>query len=579
MKRTVIPVFLLGIAVASTLLSGCASVSQTRATASAIRAKAVTNLNPPPSRPIVAVHQGAWLMGAVVRPTKAPPPALTQSVTFERADVSGMTLQDFAAWIMQHTGVAVTVDASAQPDSKASASAQPLAAPAGGSAAPGPMGSPVGMPGAFPSPGGGQAALVASALGVPTVGAAGASGNRTATVARPTRLSYTGSLHGFLDVISARFGVWWRYGLDGVHIFHTETRTWTLPELPKSTSSTGGVSTGGTMAGAAGGMAGGSTGSAPSTATGASSSGGSGSTSMSGTLAVDDWAGLQKAAASVAGTGAVVNVDKSLGILTVTATPPQLERVSDWVKSLAADMQKQVVVDVHVYNVQTGREDNYGVGLNLAYKNASGHTGISVAGAPVPSVSGGQTPFAFGANILSGPLTGSSLAVQALSTLGDVSQVVSRSGVTSNGQMLAIQAAKQVNYLAGSTSLLTSTSGSSTTLQSGTVTVGFTATFLPKVVDGKILLDVNMTLSDLLGIQTITSGGSSLQLPSIAQTTFQQMVSLKSGQTLVLTGYRQRGASVTNNGVGSPEMPLLGGGVDASNSDSILAVVISARLL
>jgi type IVB pilus formation R64 PilN family outer membrane protein len=380
-------------------------------------------------------------------------------------------------------------------------------------------------------------------------------------------LFYAGSLRGFLDVIAARYGVWWHYGLDGVHIFRTETKTWALPELPKSATSTGGISTGGSMSGTVGGAAGGMTGGAPMggapSTSGMSSGGGSGSTSMTGTLTVDDWRGLQKAAAAVAGYDASVNVDMSLGILTVTATPPQLARVSDWVKSLAADMQKQVVVDVHVYNVQTGREDNYGVGLNLAYKNASGHTGIKVDGAPAPSVVGGQTPFSFGANILSGPLSGSSLAVQALSTLGDVSQVVSRSGVTSNGQMLGMQAAKQVNYLAGSTSLLTSTSGSSTALQSGTVTVGFTATFLPKVVEGKILLDVNMTLSDLLGIQTITSGGSSLQLPSIAQTTFQQMVSLKSGQTLVLTGYRQRGASVTNNGVGSPEMPLLGGGVDA----------------
>jgi hypothetical protein len=147
MKRTAIHMSLLAIAVVSTLLSGCASVSQTRSTASAIRAKALTNLNPPPSRPVVAVHQGAWLMGAVVRPTKAPPPALTQSVTFERTDVSGMTLQDFAAWTVQHTGVAVTVDASAQPGAKAGASAQPLAAPAGGSTAPGPMGEPVGMHG------------------------------------------------------------------------------------------------------------------------------------------------------------------------------------------------------------------------------------------------------------------------------------------------------------------------------------------------------------------------------------------------------------------------------------------------
>ncbi|WP_297915029.1 pilus assembly protein PilN [Thiomonas sp.] len=577
MKRTAIQISLVAAAVTSTLLSGCASVSQTRATASAIRTTALNHLHPPVSRPVVAVHEGAWLMGAVVRPAKAPPPALTQSVTFERTDVSGLTLQDFAAWIVQHTGVAVTVDASARPGTKAGGAAQLPAASPGATAAPGPMDAPSGMPGAFPSFPGGQAALVASALGVRT--AAGSRGDSAAPSA-PTRLSYTGSLQGFLDVLAARFGMWWRYGLDGVHFFRTETKTWTLPELPKVASSTGGISTGGSMGGGAGGSTGGaSPGGAPSTTTGASSSSGSGSTSMSGTLSVDDWSGLQKAAAAVAGTGATVNVDKSLGILTVTATPPQLERVSGWAKSLTADMQKQVVVDVHVYNVQTTHEDNYGVGLNLAYKNASGHTGISVTGAQAPSVVGGQTPFSFGANILSGPLTGSSLAVQALSTLGDVSQVVSRSGVTSNGQMLALQAAKQVNYLAGSTSLLTSTSGSSTTLQSGTVTVGFTASFLPKVVNSRILLDVNMTLSDLLGIQTIASGGSSLQLPSIAQTTFQQVVSLKSGQTLVLTGYRQRGASVTNNGVGSPDMPLLGGGVDASNSDSILAVVISARLL
>lgn len=561
MKRTALHVSLLFAAGSSALLSGCASIDQTRATVSSIHATAESNLTPPRSRPVVVVHDGPWLMGTAVRPAKAPPPELTQSVTFERADVSGMTLQDFAAWITQHTGVAVMVEASAMRAG--------LPADTGAKAV-----TPTVTPPSAPSIGG-QAALVASALGVPTAGSFGGSNGYSAA---SSRLFYAGTLRGFLDVIAARYGVWWRYGLDGVHIFRTETKTWTLPELPKSETSTGGVSTGGSS-GAAGAVGGAGRSDSVLSTSGATPSAGAGSTSMTGTLAVDVWSGLQKAAASVAGVDAVVDVDKSLGILTVTATPPQLERVSDWVKSLAADMQKQVVIDVHVYNVQTSREDNYGMNLNLAYKNASGHTGISVTGAPAPSVVGGQTPLSFGASILSGTLSGSSLAVQALSTLGDVSQVVSRSGVTSNGQMLAMQAARQVNYLAGSTSLLTSTSGSSTSLQSGTVTVGFTATFLPKVVDGKILLDVNMTLSDLLGIQTITSGGSSLQLPSVANTTLQQVVSLKSGQTLVLTGYRQHSASITNNGVGSPDMPLLGGGVDANKSDSILAVVISARLL
>jgi hypothetical protein len=62
-------------------------------------------------------------------------------------------------------------------------------------------------------------------------------------------------------------------------------------------------------------------------------------------------------------------------------------------------------------------------------------------------------------------------------------------------------------------------------------------------------------------------------------TRFEQSVSLKPGETLILTGMRQQNTSTTNNGVGSPYLPILGGGVDAQKGDTIIAVVISARLL
>jgi len=202
-----------------------------------------------------------------------------------------------------------------------------------------------------------------------------------------------------------------------------------------------------------------------------------------------------------------------------------------------------------------------------------------VASAGIPSITSTSSPMTFGANIVGGTLNGTAVAVQALSSLGNVSQVVSRSGVTLNGQMLALQAARVKNYLASSQTTLASTVGSTTALQPGAVTIGFTGTFLPKVVDGRIMIDLNMTLSDLLGITSATSGTSTIQLPDVTTTTFEQSVSLKPGQTLVLTGYRQHTASVTNNGIGSPDFAALGGGVDAQKGDTILAVVISARIL
>jgi len=180
-------------------------------------------------------------------------------------------------------------------------------------------------------------------------------------------------------------------------------------------------------------------------------------------------------------------------------------------------------------------------------------------------------------------LAGTSAAIQALSTLGNVSQLISRSGVTQNGKLLALQSAKQQGYVASTQSTQTASVGSSTSMQTATLTPGFTSSFLPKVIDGRILIDFDMTLSDLQALQTFTSGSgagqSSVQLPTMQLTRFEQSVSLKPGDTLVLTGMRQQSTSTTNNGVGTPYMSLLGGGVDAQIGDTIIAVVISARLL
>ncbi|MNU00008.1 hypothetical protein D3C72_2430190 [compost metagenome] len=60
---------------------------------------------------------------------------------------------------------------------------------------------------------------------------------------------------------------------------------------------------------------------------------------------------------------------------------------------------------------------------------------------------------------------------------------------------------------------------------------------------------------------------------------FAQSVSLKPGESLVLTGLHNQKAATTNNGVGEPWMAALGGGVGATRGDTVIAIVISARLL
>lgn len=554
-------------ALATASLGGCAAVQEARTETKAIAHTAMAKTESiPASRPVVQVHDQAWLMGEQVKSSRPQPAILNRAVTFNM-DVSGWSIKNYASWILNHVGAKVVVDASTAGAFSAPA-AIPVRLPSRPSSA-----SPGSVP---PLPSALMGGEASSGMGFPGL-----------SEPAPKMFVYTGDLKGFLDRVAAMEGVYWHYRNGSITIFRTETRTWTIPSLPNASSSKGSISTMGGSSSGGSSSSGAGSGAADSASSGTSggSSGGTsgGSTSMTTSASVDYWGALQKTAQAIAGPGVQIVADKSFGTLSATGTPPELDRLGEWVTEMSSMLRKQVAIEVHVYNVQITREDNYGLNLALQFNKGGLSRGnspaLSITGAGAPSITSTSSPVTFGASIINGSMQGSSVAVQALSTLGNVSQVVSRSGVTLNGQMLALQAARVQNYLASSQTTLTSTVGASTALQPGSVTIGFTGTFLPKVVDGRIMIDLNMTLSDLLGITSATSGGSTIQLPDVQSTTFEQSVALKPGQTLVLTGYRQHTAAVTNNGIGSPDFAALGGGVDAQKGDTILAVVISARIL
>ncbi|MBX4004068.1 MULTISPECIES: secretin N-terminal domain-containing protein [Ralstonia] len=551
---------------------GCGSIEQTRTQARDVAdqaSQAAANAAPQ-SRPVVVEHQAAWLAGDAIAVSRPQPAILDKQVVFNVASSGSWSLRDYSDWISQNVGAVTHLSDSAlssTPIREGAATggyAAPTNAGAGSTAIPPFPG--MQMPAASPA--------AASTMAMPALPSAVAS---MATDSRPLR--FTGDLKGFLDLITGRFGVYWAYRNGQIEIFKTTTHTWSIPTLPVQAKSSGSISTSGSLSGNNGntGTAGGTT------SSGTSGAGGGGSTNADIALSVNYWADLQTTAKAIAGPGAESIVDKSFGTLTVTGQPPQIERVNEWVKTLTSHLQKQVAIDVRVFKVHVNREDNYGLNLSLAvntlYQGNQNGAKFTVTSAAAPSVTSGVTPVQFGASILSGTLSGTNAAVQALSTMGNVSQVFSRSGVTMNGQMLNLQAAQTQSYLASSQTTLTSTSGSSTALQPGSVTYGFTGVFLPKYVNDRIMLELNMTLSNLLGISTFTSNGSSIQLPSLSSATLQQSVALKPGQTLVLTGYEQQTASNTNNGVGSPNFALFGGGVEAQRARDVLAIVVTARLL
>lgn len=411
-------------------------------------------------------------------------------------------------------------------------------------------------------------------------------------------VNWNGSREDFLNAVAAHFSCWWKWRHGEVVFYRIETRTFTIPafattetasnSISANSGGSQGGSSGGSTGGAMGGSMGGSSGSMGG-ASGGSSGGSSGEAQVSiqNSAHLNVWKNLQKEAETIMGGHGRVFANPSMGTLTVTGTPMQVDSANRWVRALRRQMGRQVSIVVHVYDVQSNSGQSYGMTPTLAFGNAAKSLGVSFQGAPAPSLNSSATgssaaasPLSIAANIMSGPFSGSGVVLSALATVGTVVNNYTYPVVTLNGQPVAVQSASNTGYLAETSPTIVS-QGIATTggLQPGQVTTGFTAMLTPRVVGDDIYLNLDMTISALKQLQEFTSGGQVIYTPNTTSFSAPQIVKLKSGQTLMLTELVQNSGNINRNGVGSPKFFLFGGGAAASKGHQMVVITVTARIL
>jgi type IVB pilus formation R64 PilN family outer membrane protein len=506
--------------------------------------------------PTVATTPGAWLMGETV--VVAPPesPILLQKIQY--GNPRKVSLSDVASYLSQNYGLPVDIS-DLTGDNGLSSSDEP--------ATPN-----------IPLPLPGKNVLPLPPNFLKTAAA-------RASTARPLPsmlIAYEGTVSGLLDVVAEKEGVWWKFEDGRVQFYRTMTKTIYMPAIGKhsnikssiiaSGGPTTGVSTGQLTTGSSSGDGGTST----------------GSSAVTSDYDIDIWKAIANTAKTVAGGSgpgaAQISASASLGGVTVTGTPTQVRHVEEWAKSLSDNLSQMVKITVTLYTVTLNAEDNYAWNPQVAFNKLSSVYGLSLGGASIPPVASGLSPFALGAKVLNtgsstSSLNGSQLVFNALSTLGKVSSVKTWSMVALNGQVGTVQLANQVTYAAQSGSTATANVGTTSTLTPGVVTTGLTGTIQPRIINGKITLAMDLTDSVLNGIATFTSGGSSIQEPSISVSALPSSVSLTPGTELLATGVTQNNGAVTKNGTGSASNPVLGGGTDATTGQTLIAVDISAEVM
>lgn len=174
------------------------------------------------------------------------------------------------------------------------------------------------------------------------------------------------------------------------------------------------------------------------------------------------------------------------------------------------------------------------------------------------------------------PWAGSNLIIKALSEQGRISNVRSPSVTTLNLQPAPIQIGNVKSYVASSSTTTTASVGSSTSLTPATITSGFNMMLLPRIIDqDNMLLMITLSMSSKPTFTTFTSNGSSVQTADYDTKNLSPKVKLRSGQTLVLTGFEENSENATKSGVGDPGFFGLGGSRVRTTGHSVLVVLIT----
>lgn len=409
-------------------------------------------------------------------------------------------------------------------------------------------------------------------------------GNRTNTnTVAPVTVNdfvFRGSLENALDLLASKANISWKWNGSAIDLFRYETRSYNVTLLAGKTTANSEVTLESDTAenennnnnNNSGGLGVASaTNNAGTSAAGTTSSSAKQGVSRSATL--DSWGDVKNYLLSLMSPQGTIAVMESTGLVTVRDTPDVQRKITSAVKELNALIGKQIYINVDVYAITKDASDDYGLDWNIAWGSLRNNVSYNTA-------SGSAATNKINIGILTGPFAGSTVVAQALSKLGKTSVVNQFQITTLNGQPTPIGNNRKIPYISGIQVQQDANGNPIQSVTTGAVYQGISMSVIPKVQpNGKILLEYAMNLSDFQGFTDFSTGsGDNAQTLSLPTTTLKnilQRASLRSGQALVLSGFKQSVSTINKNGVGSPSNFLFGGGSDAQQQEQYLVIMVT----
>lgn len=240
-------------------------------------------------------------------------------------------------------------------------------------------------------------------------------------------------------------------------------------------------------------------------------------------------------------------INKNAGLITVTATQAQIDRLDKYLSKLQEKVKLQVLIDVQLLTVTMNKSKTTGIDWAQLYKLQNVNVGLNYTTNNLQTGSGAVTVTGAGIKL--------DQVIKFLKTQGDVSSISNPKVLTLNNQPALVTAGTEYFYTIKQSTNTTGTS--TTTTQNDVVSSVFAGVLLditPEISDNDtITLKINPSLSETTIDMSATTSAGRTTPPDLNRRQLSSVVTVKDGNKIVLGGLIR-----TSNTKSGNKIPLLG---------------------
>lgn len=244
-----------------------------------------------------------------------------------------------------------------------------------------------------------------------------------------------------------------------------------------------------------------------------------------------------------------ITINKGAGLITINATPRQLERAQAYIAALQSRLKEQVQIDVQIFNVDHSNINTIGVNWGKLFE-----LGLNTQSPQPPLLSTTPSGLNYGVYVFSQDLSIGQI-VQFLQEYGKTKSISNPKIITLNNQPAIISVGNVLRY---SQSLIYQTSTNSSTIQNTgyqypSVFSGVLLDVTPSIYGQEIILKINPSITAAKDPSIENQPQALNAPPNLSTNQLSSIVRIQNGQRVILGGLISETDSTSTK-----KLPLLG---------------------